>query len=55
MAISQQKVQIGVQQTVQVGVQLTMRLACASIEDSDQPTHPRSLIRVVNGPSIGSQ
>ena len=30
-------------------------LACAPIEDSDQPAHPRMLIRVFNGRSIGSQ
>ena len=31
------------------------RLACAHIEDSDQPAHLLTLIRVFNGQSIGSQ
>ena len=30
-------------------------LACATIEDSDQPARPRRLIRVFNGRSMGSQ
>ena len=29
-------------------------LACAPIEDSDQPAHPRSLIRVFDRSSMGS-
>ena len=31
------------------------KLACAPIEDSDQPAHLRCLIRVVDGRSMGSQ
>ena len=31
------------------------KLACASIEDSDQPAHPYSLIIVFDGHSMGSQ
>ena len=31
------------------------KLACTSIEDSDQPAHPRSLIRVFDERSMGSQ
>ena len=31
------------------------KLACASIEDSEQPVHPQSLIRVFDGCSMGSQ
>ena len=30
-------------------------LACVPIEDSDQPAHPRSLIRVFDGRSMGSK
>ena len=30
------------------------KLACAHIEDSDQTAHPRSLIRVIDGRSMGS-
>ena len=30
-------------------------LPCATIEDSDQPARPRSLIRVFDGRSMGSQ
>ena len=33
----------------------TYKLACAPIEDSDQAAHPRSLIRVFDGRSMGSQ
>ena len=40
-----------VQQTeVRVGMTL-----CAAIADSDQPAHPRSLIRVFDGRSVGRQ
>ena len=31
------------------------KLECAAIEDSDQTAHPRSLIRVCDGPSMDSQ
>ena len=31
------------------------KLACAPMEDSDQPAHPHSLIRVFNGRFMGSQ
>ena len=31
------------------------KLACALIEDSDQPVHQHSLIRVFGGRSVGSQ
>ena len=31
------------------------KLACAPIEDSDQPAHARSLIRVFDGRTIGRQ
>ena len=34
---------------------ITCKLACALIEDSDQPAHPRSLIRIYNGHSVVSQ
>ena len=33
----------------------TCKLACALIEDSDHPAHQRSLIRIFNGHSVGSQ
>ena len=31
------------------------KLVCAPIKDSDQPVHPHSLIRVIDGHSMGSQ
>ena len=31
------------------------KFTCAPSEDSDQPAHPRSLIRIFNGSYIGSQ
>ena len=31
------------------------KMACAPIEDSDQPAHTRSLISVFNGRPMGSQ
>ena len=33
----------------------TYKLAYAPIEDSDQPAHSRSLVRVFDGRSVGSQ
>ena len=30
-------------------------LTCVPIEDSDQPEHPHSLIRILDGCSMGSQ
>ena len=33
----------------------TYKLACAPIEDSDEPDHPRHLIKVFDERSMGSQ
>ena len=37
------------------GHSIFYKIACAHIEDSDQPVHMRSLIRVFAGHSLGSQ
>ena len=40
---------------VRAVVQQKVKYGCARIEDSDQPVHPRSLIRVFDERSMGSQ
>ena len=37
------------------GQNTSYKIVCAPSEDSDQPAHPRSLIRVFAGHSVGSQ
>ena len=37
------------------GISISYKIACAPSEDSDQPAHPRSLIRVFTGHSVDSQ
>ena len=37
------------------GHNISYKIACVPSEDSDQPAHPRSLIRVFTGHSLGSQ
>ena len=37
------------------GHSISYNIACAPSEDSDQPAHPRRLIRVFTGESAGSK
>ena len=39
----------------EMGHSFSYKIGCAASEDSDQPTHPRNLIRILAMHSVGSQ